>query len=80
MNLCKYRNVFGDVNKGVHKYKLFGIAIVDVIGTIIIAYLLHYLFNWNYWYTLLGLFILGIILHRLFCVNTYINVLLFGKV
>ena len=80
MNLCKYKNIFGEVNKGVHKYKLFGISIVDVLLTIALAYLLSYLFNWNYWYTLLGLFILGIVLHRLFCVNTTVNVLLFGKV
>ena len=80
MNLCKYRNILGRVNKGIHKYKLFGISIVDVLLTIGLAYLISIIFNWNYWYTLLGLFILGIILHRLFCVNTTINVLIFGRV
>ena len=80
MNLCKYKNMFGDVNKGIHKYKLFGISIVDVLLTIGLAYIISIIFNWNYWYILLGLFILGIILHRLFCVNTTINVLIFGRI
>jgi hypothetical protein len=75
---CKYKDIFGKVNSGIHKYRLFNIAIVDVIGTIIIGLLLAYFLKLNYAITILVLFLLGIILHRFFCVNTTINKIIFG--
>lgn len=76
--LCKYKDILGKVKEGVHSYRLFNIAIVDVIFTILGAYII-YIFNpkYNFLFILLFLFILGIILHRIFCVNTTINNLLF---
>ena len=38
--LCKYKDIFGKVGEGLHSYRLFNIAIVDVISTIFVAYLL----------------------------------------
>jgi len=75
---CKYKNIFGEVNKGVHSYRLFNIAIVDVIFTFIGAFLI-YIMNprYNYFVILLLLFILGIILHHLFCVRSTIDKWLF---
>ena len=69
--LCKYKNILGKVNKGVHSYRLFNIAIVDVILTILGAFIIH-LFTptYNFYLILLLFFILGIILHRIFCVKT----------
>ena len=32
---CQYKNIFGDVNTGLHKIRLYDIAIIDVIFTII---------------------------------------------
>ncbi len=75
-----YSNIFGEPNTGIHSYRIFNIAIVDVILTIIGAFLISYLFNLNFIKCLLILFILGIILHRLFCVNTTINKFIFGKI
>ena len=76
--LCKYKNVLGEVNRGVHSYRLFNIAIVDVLLTIVGAYGINRLFpTYKYWKILIFLFILGIILHRLFCVKTTIDQLLF---
>jgi hypothetical protein len=72
--LCKYKNIFGEENKGIHSYRLFNVAIVDVIGTIIIALLIS---RKHFLKILILLFILGIILHRLFCVRTTIDKLLF---
>ena len=75
---CKYKDLLGVPNKGLHKYRIFNIAIVDVLLTITVAYI-FYLFNpkINFFIILLCLFILGIILHRLFCVRTTIDKLLF---
>ena len=74
--LCKYKNALGIPGKGIHQH-VFGIAIADCIMTIIGAWLFSTLFHWNFGYTLLGLFIVGIVLHRLFCVSTTIDQILF---
>ena len=77
MSLCKFKNALGEPGKGIHSYRLFGVAIMDVIMTIIAAYIISYFTNYNFTYTLIFLFVLGIILHRLFCVRTTIDKLLF---
>ena len=75
---CKYSDIFGKVNTGFHSYRVFDIAIMDVIFTFIGAFLLQLLFpNINFFVILLMLFIIGIGLHRLFCVRTTIDKLLF---
>lgn len=78
MSLCKYKNLFGAVDTGAHSYRIFNIAIVDVLATVIVAMILHYLFPriW-FWYILVALFLLGIVVHRLFCVRTTVDKLLF---
>jgi fatty acid desaturase len=76
-NLCPYKNALGIPGKGVHSYRIFNIAIMDVIMTIIGALVISYLSGWNFGWTLLGLFLLGIFLHRLFCVRTTIDKILF---
>lgn len=75
--LCKYKNSLGEPKKGVHSYRFMGLAIADVIMTIIGAYLISLLFKISFVYTTLSLFVTGIILHRLFCVRTTIDKLLF---
>jgi hypothetical protein len=80
MNLCKYKNSLGIPNKGIHSYRFLGLAIVDVVMTIIAALLISYFFKLSFVYTTLALFVLGIILHRLFCVRTTIDKLLFPNV
>lgn len=76
MSLCQYKNIFGEPNKGAHSYRLFNIAIVDVIATILVAFIIAKLFNVSFIKLSIVLFILGIILHRLFCVRTTIDKLL----
>lgn len=75
--LCKYRDLFGKPNEGVHQYRLFNIAIIDVAATIVIGVIIA---NWTktpLWITLVVLFLLGIVLHRAFCVRTTIDKWLF---
>ena len=76
---CNYSDIFGKVGEGIHSYRCMTFAIIDVIFTIIGAYVLQKNFFQKYTYNevLLGLFILGIVLHRLFCVRTTVDKLLF---
>lgn len=75
---CKYSDIFGKVKSGIHSYRVFDVAIMDVILTIIGAFLLQLLFpTINFFVILLMLFVIGIGLHRLFCVRTTIDKLLF---
>lgn len=77
--LCKYKNIFGKVGEGLHSYRIFNIAIVDVILTFLLAFIIKLLLpKYNYYHILILLFILGIVLHRMFCVRTTIDKLLFN--
>lgn len=83
MNLCKYKNILGKPNEGIHSVRLFNISIMDVLMTIIVGILIQ-LFLMRVCHIYIDLFIilfilfsLGILLHRLFCVRTTIDKLLF---
>ena len=81
-NLCKYRNALGVPGKGVHSVRLGGVAVggvavVDVLLTIVGAYVIARWARVSFAWTAAGLFLLGIILHRMFCVRTTIDRLLF---
>jgi hypothetical protein len=70
--------MFGAVDTGAHSYRIFNIAIVDVSATVLVAIILHYLFpRICFWYILVALFLLGIVVHRLFCVRTTVDKFLF---
>lgn len=75
--LKAYRNLFGQPRTGAHSYRIFNLAIVDIVSTIIAAYVIHLVFRSTFGKTLLVLFLLGIVLHRVFCVRTTIDRLLF---
>ena len=89
MSLCQYKDIFGKPGEGAHQYRVFDIAIVDTFMTIIIAILIslliNYVYNFDYVYIPITscfisiiLFIIGIFMHRLFCVRTTIDKLLFN--
>ena len=75
--LCKYRDALGVPGKGVHSIQIGGIAVVDVVFTIIGAYIIARFAHTSFAWTPAGLFFLGIIMHRLFCVRTTIDKLIF---
>ena len=79
MNLCKYRDSLGVPKQGIHSHRFLGVAIVDVIFTIIGALIISYFSKGSFIYILIFLFLLGIILHRMFCVRTTIDKLLFHR-
>ena len=78
MTLCKYANIFGAPNTGSHKYRILNIAIIDVIATIFVVFIISKAFKYNFKNVLIILFLVGIIAHRLFCVRTTIDKLLFS--
>jgi hypothetical protein len=78
--VCQYKHIFGKPGEGAHSYRVFDVAIVDVTLTIIVAYALAILVNAPFLLVLIVLFVLGILVHRLFCVNTTINKKIFGVV
>lgn len=82
-SLCKYKNLFGAPNTGLHSYRLTfegittdgkGLAFIDILSTLIGAIILSFYFKKYHWFTIfIILFILGVILHVLFCVKTPIS-------
>jgi len=78
MSLCQYSDIFGKPGEGLHKYRIFGMAAVDLILTFVLALLI----SWLYKYPIvsietviifLSLMVLAVIVHRLFCVKTALN-------
>ena len=67
------KNVFGEVGKGIHKYRFGPFAAVDLFGTIIIAWFFANYYKYNFIIVLLCLFLLGIVLHRLFGIQTPVD-------
>jgi len=37
MSGCPYKYIFGEPGKGVHSYRIFGLAVVDIVLTIVLA-------------------------------------------
>ena len=79
LDLCKYKNLLGVPGTGIHSFKIYGISVWDTVMTIVGAFFIAWVTNWSYLYTLIGLFIAGIILHRLFCVKTTVDKIIFGS-
>ena len=73
---CPFADIFGKPGSGVHSIRIFNIAIVDVLLTFVLAYFTKGRFN--FWIVLAVWFLVGIIVHALFCVKTTINNFLFG--
>lgn len=75
--LCDYKNIFGKPKEGVHSLRFMNIAIVDFSLTILFSFFIAKIFNINIFATVLSAFLLGIAAHRIFCVKTTVDSLLF---
>ncbi len=71
--------VFGEVGKGIHSYRVFDIAIVDVLLTFLVAFLISKFGKFSFYKVVIILFVVGVIAHRVFRVNTKINKMIFGE-
>jgi uncharacterized membrane protein len=77
MSLCKYRDIFGKVGTGVHSLRLFNIAVVDTLLTLLGAYLISTYLKSNLLLTFLILIIASLLIHRAFCVETTLTKMFF---
>ncbi len=77
LELCKYKDIFGRPKEGGHSFRIFDVAVIDVVFTIIGGVLIARWLDVAIWKPVLVLFILGILLHRLFCVRTTVDKILF---
>ena len=75
--MCEYKDLFGKPNTGIHSIRFMNIAVVDVLLTIIVACVVAKIFDIPYTISIIGFFILGIIMHRICCVRTTVDKLLF---
>jgi hypothetical protein len=78
--LCQYKEIFGPTGSttGMRKYRVFGIAVLDVTVTVICALLIAWFFKLPYLQTVVAIFILGIFVHRAFCVSTAVDKMIFA--
>lgn len=77
MDLCKHKDILGKPYEGFHSYRFLDIAIADVALTVAGAGTISYVYKVPFRYTSISLFSLGIVLHRMFCVRTTIDKILF---
>lgn len=64
-------------NTGIHAIRVFNIAIVDVFLTVLFAFFISKNYQYSFWLVLFILFVLGIVMHRLFGIRTTIDKILF---
>ena len=67
---CPYAFIFGKPKEGAHSTRFMGFAVVDSIGTVLLAILLAYISNTGFWITLFSTFVVGEILHYIMGVQT----------
>ncbi len=76
---CKYKDIFGKPGEGIHSFRIFDISVLDVLVVVFLAYIIQLSVpSFSFIYILIILFIIGIFVHRLFCVRTTIDKLLFN--
>jgi hypothetical protein len=76
-SLCPYKYIFGKPKEGVHKFHILNISIYDVLSVFLAAHFISTYFKYNFYEVLIALFLIGIISHRLFCVRTTVDKLIF---
>jgi hypothetical protein len=79
ITLCPHKYIFGKEKTGIHSYRIFNIAIIDLSLTIILSWIITKYFNLDFKQTSIALLLIGIISHRIFCIETTIDKLLFSR-
>lgn len=80
MNLCQYKDMLGTPGVGFHNHFGTNFAVLDLLGTIGIAYWISTSYKYSFPKTFTGLMCVAIGLHRVFCVNTTLNKMIFGEI
>ena len=79
--LCKFSDIFGKPGEGSHSIRIFNIAVVDVLFTLLASWLLSYVFKGTLSTTIvifISLMVLSIFIHRLFCVDTTLTKIIYS--
>ena len=70
MSSCPYKDMFGVPGQGVHSYRFLDTAIVDYVLTIALAAVVTKFTGMPFVLSTILMFVLGIVLHAVFCVST----------
>lgn len=68
--LCKYKDILGKPNEGIHSVRVGGLAAFDVFATMFLSLAIYGYTKINPIYILIVLLIVGELLHYMFCVDT----------
>lgn len=71
-DLSKYKDIFGQAGTGIHQYKFKGTSIIDYLLTIVGAFIITYYTDIPLVLTTIGLFLIGILFHYLFGLETQV--------
>ena len=77
---CKYKDALGKPGEGFHKMRFMGMAAGDLFGTLLLCYGAAQYFELNLLFVIIITFLVVIGIHRLFCVNTAVNKVIFGEI
>jgi len=77
INFCQFKDIFGKPGQSVHSIRFMNIAVVDVLVAILITYYISKQYKYKFTYVLVAIFALSIVAHRIFCVRTTIDKMLF---
>lgn len=75
---CSYKNLFGIPGEGIHKYRIFGVAAVDLGLTLAVALILSRWQKVNFLLVFIGLMMLSVFVHKFFCVKTTLTERIFS--
>jgi hypothetical protein len=69
--VCEYKNILGIPGEGFHKTRIFGYALNDILGTIVLGYILKYFYkDLSIIFAFFIMFLVGQLCHIIFCVDT----------
>jgi hypothetical protein len=72
-DLCKYKNALGEPGKGFREVRLFNLSVVDVVATVLLGVILAKMVGTTAEIGVVGAFVLSVIFHKMFCVETTIT-------
>jgi hypothetical protein len=80
LNLCQYKDMLGAPRTGFRAtHRFMDFAYIDVLVTLACCVFLSYVFKTSFLWTCVFVFGLGILVHRLFCVRTKLDTILFPE-
>lgn len=69
----------GAPRTGIHSYRIFDFAVVDIVLSLLLAALITYGTKLSFWFSIPLVFATGIIVHRALGIETKLNSIIFGN-